>query len=302
MSKFKATLNIADHSIARTAAMGLEELIVPAAHATSLFEHGTGWLVEAYYDDAPDADVLNRQLRDIAGDSVPAPTVSEVPPENWVRISQAALPPVTAGRFTVHGSHDRDRIPRGPNAILVDAGEAFGTAHHATTQGCLIAIDRLSRRGRVRRSLDLGCGSGVLAIALARCFRNAAVIASDIDPIAVEVAATNAALNGVGRRVRPVVAGGMSDPRLAGRYDVVVANILAAPLIALAGDVARAVRPGGMLILSGLLVPQAAAVSAAYVAHGFRLSTNQRIAGWSTLTLVRDGKLKPSADRSRRAE
>ncbi len=159
-------------------------------------------------------------------------------------ISQAALPPVIAGRFVVHGSHDRGRIPYGPRAIVVDAGEAFGTAHHATTLGCLLAIDKLARAGRFRRVLDLGCGSGVLAIAAARCMRGAQVIATDSDPIAVEVARANADANGA-RRIATACALGLDHPwlRHAAPFDLIIANILAGPLRTLAGSVSTLAAP-----------------------------------------------------------
>ena len=149
-------------------AMRLQDLIEPPPEALTVFENGPGkWRVEAYFeDDAGGRDLAGELASLVAG---PLPTFFRVIPDlNWVAISQAALPPVRAGRFTIHGSHDRNRVARGPNTILIDAGEAFGTAHHATTFGCLLAIDRLSRSRSFRSVLDLGCGSGVLAIAVAK--------------------------------------------------------------------------------------------------------------------------------------
>ncbi|MEI9900105.1 MAG: 50S ribosomal protein L11 methyltransferase [Hyphomicrobium sp.] len=203
-------------------------------------------------------------------------------------ISQAALPPVRAGRFIVHGSHDRDRIPYGPRSILVDAGEAFGTAHHATTLGCLLAIDRLTRRRNFHRVLDLGCGSGVLAIAASRVLPAASVFASDNDPIAVEVARGNAVGNGA-KGIRFACALGLDHPLLRGAapFDLVIANILAGPLRALSGDIAAALRGGGLVVLSGILNPEAPAVIAAYHAHGFSLIERRQIGEWTTLTLSR---------------
>jgi len=219
---------------------------------------------------------------------LPPIVASAVPDENWVAVSQAALPPVTAGRFTVHGSHDIATVPRGPNTLLIDAGEAFGTAHHATTQGCLIALDQLARRRQFERVLDLGCGSGVLAIAAARAMPGARIEASDNDPQAIAVARANARLNGVAGRIRMRVAEGVSYGwRREGRYDLVLANILAEPLIELAPDLARVLSPGGIAVLSGLLIRQAAHVTAAYRSHGFSLVGHWRQAGWSTLTLLR---------------
>jgi ribosomal protein L11 methyltransferase len=288
MSHYKLSALVSDHGTARTLAMALEELLSPPAHATSLFEEGPHVRVEGYYEDQPDPAAITAQL---AGVMVAAPVpdlaLLAVPDENWVSVSQAALPPVAAGRFTVYGSHDRARVPRGPNSILVDAGEAFGTAHHATTQGCLLAIDRLTAGRAGVDLLDLGCGSGVLAIALARRFPGARITASDLDPIAVGVARENARANGAASRIRFVTAAGLGGRGLAGPFDAIIANILAGPLMALAPRVRGALRPGGALVLSGILVPQAAAVTATYRAHGFTLAHHRRIAGWSTLTFAK---------------
>lgn len=224
-------------------------------------------------------------LSDVLGADMRPIEVADVPDLNWVSISQAALPPVTAGRFTVHGAHDRQRVPQGPLTIEIDAGEAFGTAHHATTRGCLEAIDRLTRRRPYRTVLDLGCGSAVLAIAAARALPRAAILATDIDPIAIEVAERNVALNGHRRHIRTRVRAGVPE----GRYDLLIANILAGPLVTLAPNIRRATRRGSRVVLSGLLVPQAAEVSAAYTAQGFAVEDQRRISGWSTLVLVNRG-------------
>lgn len=268
---------------------------MPAPDALTLFEQpgadgaAPTWRIEAYYDEAPNTDLLAAGLAEATGLTAPELSVAPVEDLNWVAMSQAALPPVAAGRFTVHGSHDAGRVPRGPNSILIDAGEAFGTAHHATTYGCLSAIDRLTRHRKFANVLDLGCGSGVLAIATARMLPRARIFATDLDAQSVVVARSNMRLNGVGARITALVADGLGAPQLrrAGRFDLLIANILAAPLIMLARDIRRAVAPGGMLVLSGLLVPQAPEVIAAYVAAGFRLAEHRRILGWSTLTLVR---------------
>jgi ribosomal protein L11 methyltransferase len=285
---FKLSLPTTEAALARALAGALENLIEPPPQAVTLFEDGTGgWRVEAYFAAPPDLATLKSQLAEAVGQAIPQPKLEEVPDLNWVAISQAALPPVGAGRFVVHGSHDRDRIPHGPNALLIDAGEAFGTAHHATTQGCLLAIDRLTRSRRYRRVLDLGCGSGVLAIAAARALPRAQILATDNDPEAIAVAAANAKANGVGQRIAFACARGLAHPwlRHAAPFDLVVANILAAPLCALAPELSKALRPGGTVVLSGLLNPEAAEVVASYLAQGFRLEEHRRIAGWSTLTL-----------------
>ena len=294
---FKVVLVTRETGPSQAIAAALLELIEPPADAVARFEDPLGWRIEAYFQARPDAAALARQLAELLDIPEPAFAQETVAPENWVTLSQAALPPVVAGRFTVHGSHDRDRVPRGPNSILIDAGEAFGTAHHATTSGCLIAIDHITRppaaQRKIRRVLDLGCGSGVLAIAASRTLPRAAVNASDIDPIAVEVARDNARRNGA-IAIRFRIAAGL--PRFAGQsrhraktpcYDLLIANILAGPLVELAPALAGAVAPGGALILSGLLDTQARDVIGAYRPRGFTLADRRQIAGWSTLTLIK---------------
>lgn len=286
MSRFKISLPAVDADRARSIQGTLENALYPAPDAVTLFESGPAYLVEAYFAERPDAAAVTQALGNALG-AAPDLDIGEVPDLNWVAISQAALPPVTAGRFTIHGSHDRGRVPKGPNTIEIDAGEAFGTAHHATTLGCLEAIDRQSRRRTMGRVLDLGCGTGVLAIAAARVWRRAAITASDIDPEAVRVSRDNARLNGMAGRIATRVAAGL--PMAAGRkgWDIVIANILAGPLIELAPEIARAVRRGGLVVLSGILVPQAPQVLAAFAAAGFSRLEHRRIAGWSTLVLAR---------------
>jgi ribosomal protein L11 methyltransferase len=295
-----------DPDLARAIAGALENLLDPAPDALTRFEDGADtWRVEAYYPSPPDAGMLAARLGDILGRAPPPLELESVPDLNWVAISQAALPPVEAGRFVVHGSHDRGRIARGPHAILIDAGEAFGTAHHATTQGCLLAIDRLTRGRTFARVLDLGCGSGVLAIAAARALPGAQILATDSDAEAVAVATRNAKANGVGGRIAIFCARGLAHPwlRHAAPFDLVIANILAGPLVALAPELRAAVGTGASVVLSGLLDPEAAAVIAAYRAQGFRLAERRRIAGWSTLTLQRVPGRRPAVEtRPRRQE
>src|SRR5262245_56599525 len=166
-----------------------------------MFEAKEGWRIEAYGPDPSGSDGLARRIADLAGLEPDTLTVEPVPDENWIARSQAQLPPVRAGRFVVHGRHDRARVVHGRNTNLIEAGEAFGTGHHATTRGCLEAIDAVVRRRRPHRVLDVGCGAGVLAIAAARALPGAAVHATDIDPTAVRVAAANARINGAHRRL-----------------------------------------------------------------------------------------------------
>ena len=299
----KLVIDIVERDTARTIAGALSDLLVPAPDALTLFERGTGWRIEAYYEPLPDADKLATDLELTCGISRPEIRIEAVPLENWVRLSQEALPPVIAGRFTIHGSHDRHRVPRGPNSILIDAGEAFGTAHHATTQGCLAAIDRVTRSATFDRVLDLGCGSGVLAIAVARIMPHAQIWASDLDHQSVVVARANMRANCVGSRIRAVVATGLAHPELRENapYDLLIANILAGPLIMLAKTLRASVEPGGTLILSGILTPQAPQVIAAYRSSGFHLVTHDRIYGWSTLTFtLRSATPVPGAGRRAR--
>ena len=294
MTQFKLFAVAADRDTARTLSAALQDLIDPAPDALTLFETspgttGGGWRVEAYFSEKPDAGAMHCALEALMNRPLPPLVPEDIPDLNWVALSQAALPPVTAGRFTIHGSHDRHRVPRGPNAILIDAGEAFGTAHHATTYGCLAAIDRLTRRRTFANVLDLGSGSGVLAIAVSRVLPRARILATDIDRQSVAVAASNMRQNSASRRVTVAHADGVGAPVVRNRapFDLVIANILAGPLISLAGDIARIAKPGAALVLSGLLNPQAPAVIASYAASGFDLVTHDRVTGWSTLTLTR---------------
>jgi ribosomal protein L11 methyltransferase len=215
--------------------------------------------------------------------------VEEVPDRNWVALSQAALPPIAAGRFIVHGSHDRHRFAMRRLAVEIEAGEAFGSGHNATTVLCLEALDALARQRRLRRVLDLGCGSGVLGIAAARVAPTACVLAVDSDPVAVAVANANGRLNRVHRRVRVLQAAGVAHPMLrrAPPFDLVLANILPGPLVELAPAIGRALRSGGFAVLSGLLDHQTREVAAAYGAAGFCLVRRLRRAGWTALVVVK---------------
>src|SRR5690606_17493405 len=198
------------------------------------------------------------------------------------------LQPVAAGRFFVYGSHDADRVPEDCVPLLIEAAMAFGTGHHATTMGCLRALDRLDREGfRARNVADIGCGTAVLAMAAAAIWPDP-VIASDIDPVAVEVARANVAANGMEDRVSCVEAAGFGHPALAARapYDLLFANILKGPLMSLAPEMARSVAPGGIAILSGILNTQADEVLAAYRTIGFSLRERDEIGDWTTLVLT----------------
>lgn len=287
MPSYKLTAAVHERDEARTLAGALAELLQPAPDAVTLFESGHDWVVEGYYAHRSDIDCLARELAAALPFLPPRIDVTLVPDENWVAVSQAALPPVAAGRFTVHGSHDRPNVARGPFRLVIDAGEAFGTAHHATTQGCLVAIDRLTRRRRFGHVLDIGCGSGVLAIAAARLLPHAAIEAVDNDVLAVAVATANVRDNGLSRRIAAQTADGVPRCARHAAYDLILANILADPLIELAPALARVLARRGIAVLSGLLTWQAARVIAAYHSLGFDLLHHHRQAGWSTLTLIR---------------
>jgi len=258
--------------------------------AVSLDERADGrWSVEAYFENG-DAAAIGNALRDRLGaDAFGAAIAVELLPDaDWVAVGLAALSPVGAGRFIVHGSHDRGRIPAGRVAIEIDAAQAFGTGHHATTAGCLAVLDRLMRRRRFRHVLDLGTGSGLLAIAIAKMLRRP-VLAADIDPLAVEAARENARRNGTAHLVRSVVAQGVDHAviRNAAPFDLVVANILAEPLCRLAPKLSALMARGGVIVLSGLLPEQRGRVVAAYRMQGLKLSEARTFDGWSVLMMRR---------------
>ncbi|HEY5347315.1 MAG TPA: 50S ribosomal protein L11 methyltransferase, partial [Rhizomicrobium sp.] len=236
-------------------------------------------IVEALYTEAPDAAILSR----IAGRVI---TVAPLPDQDWIKLSQEGLPPVRAGRFFVYGAHDAGRVPHGVIPLKIEAGLAFGTGHHETTSLCLAAMSDLAKRRLFRNVLDLGCGTGLLAIGAAKLWRGQ-VMASDIDPVAVAVTQANARANGEGPNILAVTADGLTHPALAARapYDLVIANILASPLTFLAPSIARAMAPRGMAILSGLLRWQENMVLSFYRPHGLVLRQARRDGPWSALVL-----------------
>jgi ribosomal protein L11 methyltransferase len=211
-----------------------------------------------------------------------------VPDVDWVALSLEGLKPVRAGRFFVHGAHDRQKRRSGDLAIEIEAGLAFGTGHHGTTAGCLEVLEEVARRERPRNALDLGTGSAVLAIALAK-FSHIPVLATDIDPVATKVAADNVRLNGVSSLVKMATAPGFHHPVFSARgpFDLIVANILAKPLMRLAPQMARHLTPGGSIVLSGILERQRNAVVAAYTGQKFRHVRTLEREGWVTLHLKR---------------
>ena len=252
-------------------------------------EDGSGlWEVGGYFLEQPDEVVLD--VLALAFGAKPF-ALSELPEIDWVAKVRRELSPVEAGRFFVFGSHDAGQVPPGRVALQIEATVAFGTGHHGTTLGCLRAFDRLFEQGfRPARVADIGCGTAVLAMAAAAVLPHALVIASDIDQVAVDVAEANVAINRLEGRIETMEAAGFAHPRLAeaAPFDLVFANILKGPLIELAPPMAAHTAPGSLVILSGLLVAQAEAVSAAYVAAGFSPASRDDIGEWSTLVLRRN--------------
>ncbi len=240
-------------------------------------------VVEALYTGMPDGDLLSR----LAGREV---HVALLPDIDWIKLSQEGLPPVRAGRFFVYGAHDAGEVPRGVIPIRIEAGMAFGTGHHETTSLCLGAMSELAKRRRFFNILDLGCGTGLLAIGAAKLWRRR-LVASDIDPVAIEITRDNAAANGESTLVHAVVADGLDHPALSGHapYDLIVANILAEPLTRLAPAIAKVLARGGVLILSGLLYYQENLVLSFYRSQGLVMRTIRRDGPWSALVLERPG-------------
>jgi ribosomal protein L11 methyltransferase len=240
--------------------------------------------VEALYVDMPNGDLLTR----LASREV---HVALLPDIDWIKLSQEGLPPVRAGRFFVYGAHDKGRVPDGVIPIRIEAGLAFGTGHHATTELCLTALSDLSKRRAYNNVLDLGCGTGLLAIGAAKLWRKK-VLASDIDSVAVEITRQNAAANGEATLVHAITADGLASPALAAKapYDLIIANILAGPLTYLAPSIARSLSKGGALILSGLLTWQENLVLSFYRPHGLILRETRRDGPWTALVLQKPPK------------
>ncbi|MDB5623860.1 MAG: ribosomal protein methyltransferase [Devosia sp.] len=244
------------------------------------------WFFEAVCDSPPDLEAFTELARQTLGGAVQWNVTRLDPEVNWVAKSLEGLPPVIAGGFYVYGSHHEGPIPGGLTPMRIEAAQAFGTGHHETTTGCLEAIDRVLKRRRPRRLIDVGTGTGVLAIALAKRLKTT-VIASDIDPIAVSTTIDNAAINGVSRFVLPIEATGLNHPTIAlgAPYDLIVANILAGPLMALAPAMGRVAEPGASIILSGILEHQARGVIIAYARQGMILTQKLQRKDWTTLML-----------------
>lgn len=281
-----AFTTLSDKDQAEALGLAIEEMD-PEPMGIGVFEieDGSGMSeVGGYFTEAPDEVAL--ALLAAAYGAKPF-VVSKVPDTDWVDKVRRELTPVVAGRFFVYGSHDADKIPEGAVPLLIEAAMAFGTGHHGTTQGCLEALDRLATDGFTgRRVADIGCGTAVLAMGAARIWPDK-VIASDIDEVAVEVAAANVRANDLSDKMECVVAAGFDNPELHARapYDLVFANILKQPLIDLAPDMAGHIAPGGYAILSGILTWQADEVVKVYTAQGMPQLRRDTIGEWVTLTL-----------------
>lgn len=291
MPTFTALTTLAGKAEAEALGEALETL-EPAPTGVGVFEleDGSGlWEVGGYFEGAPDrAGLVLLAALHGAKDFV----ISELPETDWVAKVRRELAPVEAGRFFVYGAHDADKVPAGSQPLLIEASMAFGTGHHGTTQGCLRALDALVDEGATpARVLDLGCGTAVLAMGAARIWPDAQIIASDIDPVAIEVAEVNTRANDLADEVTCLVAEGLDHPDLqrAAPFDLVFANILKAPLIALAGGLTGALKDGGTVILSGLLNEQAEEVLGHYVEAGNSLISRAEIGDWTTLVLRKNG-------------
>jgi ribosomal protein L11 methyltransferase len=280
---------IADESAARRIADVLVESLDPSETACAAFEQPDGrWRVDVHFATRPEPTKLRALIEETGGKKLAGAMVIErIAPQNWVKKSLIGLRPVTAGRFVIHGAHDRDRVPEHCLGIEIEAATAFGTGHHGTTRGCLLALDALARQRRPRHILDLGTGSGILAIASAKLW-HAPVLATDIDIRSAETARANAHLNGVGAFVTAVHAADLRAREIVKRapFDLAMANILLRPLQRLAAPLARQLMPNARLVLSGILASQESAAVTAYRSQGLVLERSFKLDGWVTLVMV----------------
>ncbi|MEW6768803.1 MAG: 50S ribosomal protein L11 methyltransferase [Pseudomonadota bacterium] len=284
----QATFAIGDEHTASRVVDIITETYPSHDLAVAAFEAPGGrWDITMHFAEPPDEDIIRALVAQTAGDAAAKTIVfSPVETKDWVKASLADLVPVQAGPFIVHGHHDRERIPPNKISIEIEAALAFGTGHHGTTRGCLTLLDLVLRQRTPKRILDLGTGTGVLAIAAAKKMQRH-VLASDIDAQSVLVARENAKLNGAGNLVQTIHATGFHSAAFSanGPFGLVLANILAKPLRALAPAMATHLAPSAFVILSGLLPPQASSVVAAYRSSGLKLIRRIQIDGWTSLLM-----------------
>jgi ribosomal protein L11 methyltransferase len=280
---------VAGENPARRIADFMAESLDPAEVVCAAFERpDRRWQVDLHFRTRPELKPLRAMIALAGGDKLASSLVVEqIAPRDWIKESLIGLRPVTAGRFVVHGAHDRARVPSHCVSVQIEAATAFGTGHHGTTRGCLLALDALARRRRPRRILDIGTGTGILAIAAAKIFR-VPVLAVDVDPRSVAVARDNARVNGVGALVTVVHAAGLRAPEVVKRapFDLVLANILLRPLQRLAAPVARQLIPNARVVISGVLAGQANAALGAYRSQGLMLERSFALDGWFTPVMV----------------
>ena len=289
MPTFTALTTLPSQASAEALAEALERMDPePTGVGTFEIEDGSGtWEVGAYFQAAPDAAGLALLSAMYGAKSF---VVSELPDEDWVAKVRRELTPVEAGRFFVYGSHDADKVPDNVVPLLIEASMAFGTGHHGTTQGCLLALDHLLATGRLDGPvLDLGCGTAVRAMAAAHVME-ADVLASDFDAVAVDVARAKLAANGMGGKVDCLEAEGLDHPKIKAKapFGLIFANILKAPLIALAPGITQSLKPHGCVVLSGILNEQADDVVRVYCQEGNTLTQRQEIGEWTTTILQRN--------------
>lgn len=283
---------------AAAAAMAVLDGVLETVSAFEL-PPGGAWQVEGLSRERPDRAMIETRLAlawAARHETAPAPVIERVPARDWLAENQASFPPIAVGRFFVHGGHERRPPPPGRIALLIDAATAFGTGEHATTRGVLLALEDLARRGRRRRVLDMGTGTGILAIAAAKTWRRK-IWARDIEGEAVRVARHNARRNGVAALLALRRSDGYRDRglRRAAPFDLVLANILARPLMLMARELSLSLGAGGVAVLSGLLARQEPAVLAAHRRHGLHLFRRIACDGWHTLVLTRGRRVPVSS-------
>lgn len=288
MSPWQVSITCADSH-----ALNFSDAIEEEAQSVSFVNLGDDlWRVEAVFPEAPDQERIKDAVAVVAtslGLDVPDVTIERLPPTDWLTATYRAFPPLRRGRFWVYGSHIDAKPLVGTQPIKVDAATAFGTGEHPSTEGCLLALDQLLKRRRFRRVLDMGCGSGILAIAACRADPKAVAVASDIDPAAARLSGANARRNGLrGLRYRWVAGRGYTHPVVAkgGKYDLIFANILARPLTRMAKDLRRNLKPGGIAILAGLVDWQVSMVLSAHRMQGLKLVNQVPVKEWRTLILT----------------